>query len=219
MYPRNAASPERIAIGPVIQISDGAVQTSGVAVKVIPFGSTEASGTGTVAYSADGVVLYTPVQGETNYTSFVLIASKSGCIPATQTIVTSIESTTGRVAANVTHFGGTAGTSSGGRPEVNMTQISGDAQAATQLALSAATIVSGTVDNTAFTPTTIEFEADDITEATAQHYNGRTVIFTSGVLLKQATSISNYSLQSGRGHFTVVALTEAPGNNDTFIIV
>jgi len=99
MYPRNAASPERIAIGPVIQISDGAVQTSGVAVKVIPFGSTEASGTGTVAYSADGVVLYTPVQGETNYTSFVLIASKSGCIPATQTIVTTAESTAGTVKA------------------------------------------------------------------------------------------------------------------------
>ena len=147
MYPRNAASPERIAIGPVVQISDGAVQTSGVAVKVIPFGSTEASGTGTVAYSADGVVLYTPVQGETNYTSFVLVASKSGCIPATQTIVTTAESTAGRVAANVTHFGDTAGTFSSGRPEVNtthwggtavglatincnMTQISGDTTAA-----------------------------------------------------------------------------------------
>jgi len=149
---------------------------------------------------------------------------------------TAITASSGRQEVNVTHFGGTAGTFSGGRPEANtthwagtavgsvtvnsnMTKISGDTQAATQLALSAATIVSGTVDNTAFTPTTTEFEADDITEATAQHYNGRTVIFTSGALLKQATSISNYSLQSGRGHFTVVALTEAPGNNDTFIIV
>lgn len=96
-YPRNAASPERIAIGAVVQISDGAVQTSGVAVKVIPFGSTEASGTGTVAYSADGVVLYTPVQAETNYTSFVLVASKSGCIPAATTVVTSASATAGKV--------------------------------------------------------------------------------------------------------------------------
>jgi hypothetical protein len=72
-----------------VQISDGAVQTSGVAVKVIPFGQSEASGSGTVAYSADGVVLYTPTQAETNYTSFVLVASKSGCIPATVTVVTS----------------------------------------------------------------------------------------------------------------------------------
>ena len=89
MYPRNAASPERIAIGAVVQISDGAVQTSGVAVKVIPFGQSESSGAGTVAYTADGVVLYTPTQAETNYTSFVLVASKSGCIPATVTVVTS----------------------------------------------------------------------------------------------------------------------------------
>lgn len=94
-YPRNAASPERVAIGAVVQISDGAVQTSGVAVKVVPFGAAEASGTGTVAYSADGVVLYTPVQGETNYTSFVLVASKAGCIPASTTVVTSASSVAG----------------------------------------------------------------------------------------------------------------------------
>jgi hypothetical protein len=147
MYARNAASPERVDIGPVIQISDGAVQTSGVAVTVIPFGGIEASGGGTIAYSSAGVVLYTPTQAETNHTSFILIASKSGCFPASKTIVTSIENVTGRVAANVTHFGGTAGTFSGGRPEVNtthwagtavgsvtincnMTQISGDTAAA-----------------------------------------------------------------------------------------
>ena len=94
-YPRNAASPERVDIGPVIQISDGAVQTSGVAVKVIPFGGTEAAGGGTVAYSADGVVLYTPTQGETNYTSFILVASKTGCIPASKTVVTSASGTAG----------------------------------------------------------------------------------------------------------------------------
>lgn len=96
-YPRNAASPERVSIGAVVQISDGAVQASGVAVKVVPFGAAEASGTGTVAYSADGVVLYTPVQGETDYTSFVLIASKAGCIPASTTVVTSAVTTAGTV--------------------------------------------------------------------------------------------------------------------------
>ena len=89
MYPRNAASPERIAIGAVILIADGTVQTAGVAVKVVPFGATESTGGGTVAYSADGVVLYTPTQAETNYTSIVFIASKSACIPASATVVTS----------------------------------------------------------------------------------------------------------------------------------
>ena len=97
MYPRNAASPQRVSIGPVVQISDGAVQTSGVTVRVLPFGSTEADGGGTTAYSTDGVVVYTPTQAETNYTSFVLIAKKTGCIPATVTVVTSESTVSGRV--------------------------------------------------------------------------------------------------------------------------
>jgi len=95
VYPRNAASPPRLAIGPVVQISDGAVQTAGVAVKVIPQGGSEASGAGTVAYSADGAVLYTPTQGETDYVAVVFVASKTGCIPATVTVVTSASATAG----------------------------------------------------------------------------------------------------------------------------
>jgi hypothetical protein len=97
MYPRNAASPERISIGAVVQISDGAVQTGGVTVRVLPFGGSEADGVGTVAYSTDGVVVYTPTQAETNYTSFVLIAKKTGCIPANVTVVTSESTVSGRV--------------------------------------------------------------------------------------------------------------------------
>jgi len=95
MYPRNAASPPRISIGAVVQISDGAVQTAGVTVKVIPQGGSEASGGGTVAYSADGVVVYTPTQAETNYAAMVFVASKTGCIPATVTVVTSASETAG----------------------------------------------------------------------------------------------------------------------------
>jgi hypothetical protein len=97
MYPRNAASPQRIAIGAVVQISDGAVQTSGVTVRVLPFGGSESDGGGTTAYSTDGVVVYTPTQAETNYTSFVLIAKKTGCIPASVTVVTSESAVSGRV--------------------------------------------------------------------------------------------------------------------------
>jgi len=97
MYPRNASSPERVSIGAVVQISDGAVQTSGVTVRVLPFGGSEADGAGTTAYSTDGVVVYTPTQAETNYTSFVLIAKKAGCIPASVTVVTSESSVSGRV--------------------------------------------------------------------------------------------------------------------------
>ena len=89
----------------------------------------------------------------------------------------------------------------------------------TKLNLSVGTIVPGTVDTGSFAPTTTQFEADDITEATADHYNGRVIIFTSGALQNQATTISDYVLSGSNGKFTVVALTEAPANNDTFIIV
>lgn len=101
----------------------------------------------------------------------------------------------------------------------NVTQINSSANAAARLALSAAQITPGTVDSTAHSPTTTEFEADDITEATADHYNGRLVLFTTGVLAGQVTDVTDYAIASGRGHFTVTAMTEAPGNDDTFVLV
>lgn len=104
-------------------------------------------------------------------------------------------------------------------PDANVAQIAGVAAAATRLSLSANVIIPGTVDSTGFTPTTTEFEASDVTTAAAQHYNGRIIIFTSGTLIGQATSISDYLLSSGRGHFTVPALTSAPANGVTFVIV
>ncbi len=97
MYPRNAASPERIAVGAVVQISDGAVQTSGVVITVRGQGGAEGTGGGTTVYGASGIVYYTPLQAETNFTSFVVIGSKTGCIPVAQTIVTTASATAGQV--------------------------------------------------------------------------------------------------------------------------
>jgi len=94
MYPKNAASPQRIAIGPVVQISDGAVQTSGVSVKVLPQGTTASAGGGTIAYE-EGIVHYVPTQAETNYASFIVIAYKTGCIPCSVTVVTSASGVAG----------------------------------------------------------------------------------------------------------------------------
>lgn len=89
------------------------------------------------------------------------------------------------------------------------------------LADSAATIVHGTVDTVTntHTPTTTEFQADDITEATADHYKDRLIVFTSGALQNQYKNITGYSLVGGIGQFTTAAFTEAPANNDTFIII
>lgn len=79
-------------------------------------------------------------------------------------------------------------------------------------------IIRGTIDTTV-APSVTEFEADDITEASPDHFNGRVIVFVTGNLLGQATDITDYAQNGGRGHFTVTALTEIPGNNDTFVIV
>lgn len=96
---------------------------------------------------------------------------------------------------------------------------SGAVDAEDRLARSAGQIIPGTVDTTGFTPTTTEFEADDITEATASHYVDRMVLWTSGALAGQVTGVTAYTLTGGRGHFTVEAMTEAASDNDTFVLV
>lgn len=57
----------------------------------------------------------------------------------------------------------------------------------------------------------------DLSEATDDHYNGRTLIFLTGNLAGQATDITDYAGSSGLLTFT--ALTEAPADTDEFIIV
>ncbi|MDM4014959.1 hypothetical protein [Roseiconus lacunae] len=97
MYPRNAAAPERVAVGAVVQISDGAVQTSGVSITVRKQSGAEAAGGGTVDIGSNGTVYYTPTQAETDATSFTVEAFKAGCLPRSITIVTSADSTPGKV--------------------------------------------------------------------------------------------------------------------------
>jgi NADH dehydrogenase FAD-containing subunit len=77
----------------------------------------------------------------------------------------------------------------------------------------------GTVTNTGFSPTATQFETSSITTAAADHWVGRVVIWTSGTLAGQAGRITAYSLNTGRGRFTVTTQTAAPGNGDAFVIV
>jgi hypothetical protein len=88
------------------------------------------------------------------------------------------------------------------------------AAAATKMALSAGTIVTGAA--AAGTLSTTQMTTD-LTEATDDHYNGRIIIWTSGVLQNQATDITDYDGATKKLTFT--AVTEAPTAADTFIIV
>lgn len=149
----------------------------------------------------------------------VQVTITSGTAAATPKAFRLIDTSSAQIGVNLVNVGGSAIASASGVLAVNPTQINGSASAAAQLAKSAVTIVSGTVDTGSFTPTTTQFEADDITEATADHYNGRSIIFTSGALQNQATTITDYVLSGSNGKFTVEALTEAPANDVTFLIV
>jgi len=67
-------------------------------------------------------------------------------------------------------------------------------------------------------PVVGDFDVDGFTEGTNDHFNGMVMVFTSGALTGQARIITDYT---GSGQNMVFAdnWTNAPANNDDFIIV
>lgn len=102
---------------------------------------------------------------------------------------------------------------------VNMTQINGDAQAAANLEGATEVIVLATVETGTTAASTTSFSVSDITEATADHYVGRTVLFRTGPLTNQATDITGYSLISGEGNFVVDLMTDTPLDGNLCVII
>ena len=130
-----------------------------------------------------------------------------------------IKANTARINDNATAATNLASYTSGGSNQpVDAVAISGDTTAANRLEAMMDGSPTGGVDATAFTPTTTAFETD-ITEATDDHFNGRIILFTSGALLGQQKSITDYTLSGGRGKFTTNAFTEAPASGNQFIII
>jgi len=91
--------------------------------------------------------------------------------------------------------------------------------AVTQLALSAGLILPGTVY--ASNSTNTYFESESFTEATTDHFKGRSVLWTSGAMIGQASSITGYAFVAtpSRGGFTIAQVTETVPAGTTFIIV
>ena len=96
----------------------------------------------------------------------------------------------------------------------DVTGIGGSATAAANLSASALGIVVGAATATTLTTTTM---STGLSEATDDHYIGRIIVWTSGVLLNQATDITDYTGSTKLLTFT--AVTEAPSDTDTFVIV
>lgn len=109
---------------------------------------------------------------------------------------------------------------SGGRADADALRINALAVAAANLAKATGLYVTGTVTNSSFAPTTTQFEASDITTATADFYVGRRIIGLTGNRTYEAAQITAYSLQGGaRGRFTVTTMTGAFANGDTFLVI
>jgi len=102
--------------------------------------------------------------------------------------------------------------------KVDLQSVLASGTAATNMQLAALSMATGTVDNTGFTATSTIIETS-ITTATADYWKDRIIFFTSGALIQQAARITAYALNSGRGRFTVTALTAAPANGVSFLIV
>jgi len=101
----------------------------------------------------------------------------------------------------------------------DMTAISGDSVAADRLeGMMDGPIIAQVNDTSA---TTTAFASDGFTVATDNHFNGRLITFISGALAGQQTDITDYDAAGGpqgSQEFTVSALTEAPGDDDFFMV-
>jgi len=85
-------------------------------------------------------------------------------------------------------------------------------------------IIIGEVDTATFTATTTALEGfrlspNVVEQPSADHYNGRLILFTSGALLGQMTDITDYELANSKEKFTYTALTEAPADADRYVVL
>jgi hypothetical protein len=107
--------------------------------------------------------------------------------------------------------------------QVDAVEINSSTTAAAQQAILATVCPSGTAKTAggSFTNSgALVFYAQGITEATADHFNGGSIIFTSGALLYQRLSVTDYEWSGGAYlKFTCSQATEVPANDDTFIFV
>lgn len=96
----------------------------------------------------------------------------------------------------------------------NVQTIAGDGSAPIQLAQSADTIVSGAAIAGTLSATQM---STNLTNPHANAYNGRVIIWTSGALQNQASTITAYAVTGGV--LTFSAKTGAPAAGDAFVIV
>ncbi len=101
-----------------------------------------------------------------------------------------------------------------GAVDANVERINGDATAAANLAISAATMISGTAQAGTLSSTQM---STNLSSSTNNAYVGRTVIFTSGALQYQAAAVEAYN--GATKVITFSQRTGAPQAGDGFVLV
>lgn len=191
-------------------VSAGAITTSGGAVTTVTTltGHTAQTGDSFVRIGSAGAGLTSiNLPNQTMDITGSITGNLSGSVGS---VTGAVGSVTGNVDGNV------AGSVASVTAEVtaDVTKLSGSATAADNLEASALGIVSSSVNDASATTTSF---VSALTEATDDHYNGRIVVFTSGAVAGQATDITDYT--GATKTIAVTALTEAPANSVTFVIV
>jgi len=178
------------------KIADGAIDAATFAAGAINAAAIAADAI-TAAKIADGAIdAATFAAGAITAAAIAADAITDAKVAADVTIA-SVTGAVGSVTATVT---------------ANTIQISGSTTAADNLEAGALGLVSSTCAAGSTTTSVVT----NLTEATDDHYNGRVITFTSGALAGQSSSVSDYNGTTKA--LTVVALTEAPANTDSFVI-
>lgn len=139
----------------MISATDGSAFTGSVTVAVTVDAGTQATGSvgsGACTHEGGGYHTYAPAQAETNGDLIAFTFSGTGAVPQTVQVYTRAATPD----VNVTQFGGSNGTFSGGRPEVNTSHAAGTAW--NSGAIGASTLASDTI-------TAAKIAADAITAA------------------------------------------------------
>lgn len=200
-------------IGPFVDAADGFTPETGITLGAADQAEAwkhDASATtdisaNTWTHIADGMYNLTLTTSDTNTvgTLSVIVLDTSVCRPVRMSFTI--------LSANI--YDSLIGGGAVDYLDVNIKQISEDTTAADTLEAMAeggVTLIVASGSSTSVITT-------DLTEATNDHYNGRTLVFRSGALAGQASQITDYN--GTTKELTVSTLTEAPSNGDTAAIV
>jgi hypothetical protein len=224
---RNVASQ---AVGAqMVSATDGSAFTGAVTCYVTGDAGTQAQGSvgsGACTHEGNGYHTYAPAQAETNYALAAYTFIGTGAVPVTVQIYTLAYDASGRVTADVTHFGGSAGTFASGIPETALTTSARNAVAdqvwdeaasghvaAGSFGQAANIIRAGTAQAGAATTITLDASASAVDD----FYNNARIFITAGTGAGQGRFISDYNGTTKVA--TVATWATNPGADSVFVIL